>query len=74
MTNALQWLLAHNIYYRNIHIDFDALALLPEDGNLSGLRSITVESSPDDSEVPSSQDVDPYDANLSRTFVSVTAP
>ena len=36
---ALQWLLANNIYYRNIRIDPDALALLPEDGNMTGLRS-----------------------------------
>ena len=31
---ALQWLLANNQYYR---ISPDALALLPEDGNLTGL-------------------------------------
>ena len=29
---ALQWLLANNIYYRNVHIDSDALALLPKMG------------------------------------------
>ena len=71
---ALQWLLANNIYYRNVRIDPDALALLPEDGDLAGLRSMTVDSPPNDSEVPSAQDVDPYDANLSRTFVPLTAP
>ena len=37
---ALQWLLENNIYYRNVHIDPDALALLPEDADLSGLRSM----------------------------------
>ena len=42
--SALQWLLANNIYYR---IDSDALALLPEDGNLTGLCSMTLESSDD---------------------------
>ena len=31
---ALQWFLANNIYYRNIHIDPDAIAVLPEDGYL----------------------------------------
>ena len=63
---ALQWLLVNNTYYRNIYIDPDALALLPEDGNLAGLRSMTVDSPPDDSEVPSTQDMDPYDATLSK--------
>ena len=33
--HALQWLLANNIYYRNIRIDPDALAVLPEDGDLT---------------------------------------
>ena len=55
---ALQWLLANNIYYRNIRIDPDALALLPEDGDLTGLRSVTVET--DDQETPPAQN-DPSD-------------
>ena len=39
---ALQWLVANNIYYRNIRIDPDALALrmLPEDGDIKGLCSV----------------------------------
>ena len=41
--HALQWLLADNIYYRNIRIDPDALAVLPEDGDFTGLCSVTVE-------------------------------
>ena len=44
---SLQWLLTNNIYYRNVCIDSDALALLPEDGNLTGLCSTTLESSDD---------------------------
>ena len=71
---ALQWLVANNIYYRNVHIDPSALALLPQDDDLSGLHSMTVDSPSDDSEVSSTQDVDPYDANLSRTFVPLTPP
>ena len=47
---ALQWLVANNIYYRNVHIDPSALALLPED-DLSGLHSMTVDSPSDDSEL-----------------------
>ena len=39
---ALTWLLANNIYYRKIGVslDQDALACLPEDGDLSDLPSI----------------------------------
>ena len=73
MLHALQWLLANNIYYRNVHIDSDALALLPEDGDLTGLCSMTLESSDDDQELSPPQDVDPYDAHLARTFVPSTA-
>ena len=73
MLRALQWLLTNNIYYRNVHIDPDALALLLEDGDLTGLCSTTLESSADEEELPSPQDVDPYDAHLARTFVPNTA-
>ena len=73
MLCALQWLLANNIYYRNVCIDSDAIALLPEDGDLTGLCSMTMESSADEEESPSLQDVDPYDAHLARTFVPSTA-
>ena len=61
-------------YYRNVHIDPSALALLPENDDLSGLHSMTVDSPSDDSELSSTQDVDPYDANLSRTFIPLTPP
>ena len=71
---ALQWLVANNIYYHNVHIDPSALALLPQDYDLSGLHSIIVDSPSDDSEVSSTQDVDLYNANLSRTFVPLTPP
>ena len=36
---ALQWLLTNNKYYRGVRLNPDALALLPEDGNLTGLHS-----------------------------------
>ena len=51
------WLLANNIYYRNVCIDSDALALLPEDGDLTGLCCMRLESSADEEELPSPQDV-----------------
>ena len=43
---ALQWLVTHNKYYHanHVHIDGSALEHLPEDGNLSQLTAITVES------------------------------
>ena len=69
MLRALQWLLANNIYYRNICIDPDAIAVLPEDRNLTGMRSMTLESSDDGQESSPPQDIDPYDAHLARTFV-----
>ena len=59
--------------YHNIRIDPDAIAVLPEDGDLTGLHSMTLESSDDDQELPSPQDVDPYNAHLARTFVPSTA-
>ena len=63
---ACQWLLANNQYYCSGQINNDALALLPEDGNLTGLRSVTLDSVTDDSEAPSAEDVHPYDAHLSK--------
>ena len=47
--SALQWLQLNNIYYRNVIIDHGSLALLPEDGDISGLTSVTCESTSDDS-------------------------
>ena len=39
--SALQWLRANNVYYCRVHINPEALALLPEDGDISGLTSMT---------------------------------
>ena len=68
-----QWFLANNIYYRNVWIDPDAMAVLPEYGKLTGLHSMTLESSDDHQELPYPQDVDPYNAHLARTFVASSA-
>ena len=70
--HALQWLLANNRYYLNVRINLDALALLPEDGNLTGLHSVTLDSTIDDPEPLYAQDEDPYGAHLSRSFVPST--
>ena len=66
--HALQWLLAISRYYHNVCINVDALTLLPEDGNLNGLHSITLDSTIDDPEPLSAQNEDPYDAHLSASF------
>ena len=55
----------------HVSINPHALALLPEDGDISGLCSMTLESSDDDQELSSAQDEDPYDAHLTRTFVPI---
>ncbi len=68
MLRALQWLLVNDNYYRNVSIDPDTLSMLPEDGGLTDLRSVTVQSTVDDQELPSAEDLNPYDAHLSRTF------
>ena len=59
----------NNRYYLNVCINLDALALLPENGNLTGLRSVTLDSTIDDPEPLSAPDEDPYNAHLSGTFV-----
>ncbi len=72
MLRALQWSLVNNKYYRNVRINPDTLSMLPEDGNLTDLRSVTVQSTADDQELPSAEDLNPYDAHLSRSFVPNT--
>ena len=69
---ALQWLIGNNKYYRSVTIDSDALALLPEDGDIAGLCSVTLDT-PDEEEVepPATQDEDPYDAHLSVLLFSL---
>ena len=71
---ALQWLIANNKYYRNVHINPDALSMLPEDGDLSGLQSVTLDSADEDTESPPAQDEDddPYSTHLSSSFVPST--
>ena len=71
---ALQWLLSHNMYYRanNVRIDHNAIAQLPDDGNLSNVTSITIES-PEASDPPdaTTESSDPYDAHLAQSFVPI---
>ena len=71
---ALQWLVANNKYYRSVHINHETLAMLPEDGDVSGLHSVPLDSTEEDSESPSTQDEDedPYIAHLSGSFIPST--
>ena len=83
---ALQWLITNNKYYRalNVRIDANALVQLPQDGNLSQLTSVTVESADTDSLTTSSQstetppttdatadDSDPCDGHMPQSFVPI---
>ena len=64
---ALEWLIEHNIYYRNVTIDHSVLAQLPTDGDLTNLPTMRVNY--DEEEMPARDDDEPYDAHLSSTFV-----
>ena len=66
---ALQWLIQNNTYYRHITINTEALALLPEDGNLAGLCSIAMDPSTTDQEESQESIDDPYTSHLERSFV-----
>ena len=71
---ALQWLITNNKYYRNVLINPEALAMLPEDGDLSGLHSVTLNSTDEDTASPSTLDgdEDAYNTHLSGSFVPST--
>ena len=69
MLGALLWLVANNTYYHNIHIDPEVLVQLPEDGNLSGLCTVNLETTPSGELDPLQADIDSYHANLPRSFV-----
>ena len=65
--HALQWLVANNKYYRNIHINLEAVATLPEDGDLNGLHTVSLDYTKEDTGSPQTLDEndDPYGTNLS---------
>ena len=70
--HALQWLIANNRYYRAnyVHINQDALALLPQDEHLTNVASVSVDSSgPSDQQVSTAEEDDPYDGHLATSFV-----
>ena len=57
-----------------MRIDHNAVAQLPEDGNLSNVTSITIES-PEASDPPdaTTESSDLYDAHLAQSFVPIVA-
>ena len=67
---ALNWLLQNNTHYRanQIHFNQDALAQLPEDGNLSCLTSVPPDPTSTEQQAQPSKE-DPYAAHLSQSFV-----
>ncbi len=64
---ALEWLIEHNMYYRNITIDHSALALLPTNGDLTNLPTMRMSS--DEEEIPAREDETPYNSHLGSTFI-----
>ena len=72
--HALQRLVVNNKYYRNIQINLEAVATLPEDGDLSGLHSVSLDCTEEDTGLLGTfdKDDDPYDTHLSGSFVPST--
>ena len=68
MLAALQWLKTNNKYYHSITIDHQAVAQLPEDGDVTGLHAVTVDTADEAEEDQPTQDGgDPYDSHLDRS-------
>ncbi len=65
----MQWLIAHNVYYRHIQHHQEALSLLPQDGDISNLSSVTVNSPTEVVPEQTHETEDSYNAHLSQTFV-----
>ena len=72
---ALQWLLANNKYYRSVRVNLEALAMLPEDEDLSGLHSVTLNSTEEaaESQPTQEEDEDSCNTHLSGSFVPSNA-
>ena len=71
---ALQWLKTNNKYYHSITIDHQAVAQLPEDGDVTGLHAVTVDTADEAEEDQPTQDGGaPYDSHLDRSVVPIVA-
>ena len=69
IVNALQWLLANNKYFQNITVDSNVISNLPEDDDFTHIHTVTVSAEVPDDVESMIQETDPYNTNLSRTFV-----
>ena len=67
--SALRWLKANNVYYRNITISDSALDQLPQHGDVTTFPSVDIQDSSSDIAEHVSTSEDPYDEDLSQTFV-----
>ena len=70
MLMSLQWLIANNMYYNDVVINNDTLAMLPVDSHLTNLTSVTLPSS----EFSAEHSDNPYTAHMQTTFVPTSAP
>ncbi len=71
--NSLRWLVNNNIYYRNVTIDENLIALLPIDSDLTTIPCITVPATLEE-EIPAhSPHEDSDTAHMSSTFVPLPA-
>ena len=70
---ALQWLVRNNVYYCNINISPEVLSLLPKNGNLTSLCSITIDSHMSGKEAQGIPNNDSYNTHLERSFVPIVA-
>ena len=68
---ALQWLVANNVYYHDVTTDHSVLAYLPIDGELTSLPTMSVLSSNEPIDTPPTdhQEKDPHNAHLPNTFL-----
>ena len=71
MLGALLWLKENNTYFHDIPLNHTALAQLPEDGDCSGISTVTLETPEGEEDVREASD-DPYNAFLPGSFVPVT--
>ena len=68
---ALQWLIINNMYYNDVVINNDTLAMLPVDSHLTNLTSVTLPSS--EVEFSAEHNDNLYGAHLQSTFVPASA-
>jgi hypothetical protein len=66
---ALQWLVANNIYYKDVTINQSVLDQLPVDAELTNLPVMNISSLKDSEDIPARQDEDPHHSHLQSTLL-----